>query len=70
MQRDPTPDVFRTLFAAYADALIVVDGAGRIVLANPSRFKKTTSVRPSPVDCVSQVPNRLAPASEIGFVHP
>jgi len=28
--------VFRTLFAAYPDALIVVDGAGTIVLANPS----------------------------------
>jgi PAS domain S-box-containing protein len=28
--------VFRTLFAAYADALVVVDGAGTIVLANPS----------------------------------
>src|SRR6476661_5623229 len=36
MDRGPTPDVFRTLFAAYADALIVVDGGGRIVLANPS----------------------------------
>jgi PAS domain S-box-containing protein len=31
-----TPEVFRTLFSAYADALIVVDGGGRIVLANPS----------------------------------
>jgi PAS domain S-box-containing protein len=29
-------DVFRTLFAAYADALIVADQKGRIVLANPS----------------------------------
>ena len=28
--------VFRTLFAAYPDALVVVDGAGTIVLANPS----------------------------------
>ena len=28
--------VFRTLFAAYPDSLIVVDGAGTIVLANPS----------------------------------
>jgi len=28
--------VFRTLFAAYADALVVVDGTGTIVLANPS----------------------------------
>jgi len=36
MERGPTPDVFRTLFSAYADALIVVDGGGRIVLANPS----------------------------------
>jgi PAS domain S-box-containing protein len=29
-------DVFRSLFAAYPDALIVADSAGRIVLANPS----------------------------------
>jgi len=28
--------VFRTLFAAYPDALVVVDSAGTIVLANPS----------------------------------
>ena len=28
--------VFRTLFAAYPDALLVVDAAGHIVLANPS----------------------------------
>ena len=28
--------VFRTLFAAYPDALIVVDGGGTVVLANPS----------------------------------
>jgi PAS domain S-box-containing protein len=28
--------VFRTLFAAYPDALLVVDSAGTIVLANPS----------------------------------
>ncbi|HWH81032.1 MAG TPA: PAS domain S-box protein [Burkholderiaceae bacterium] len=30
------PDVFRSLFAAYPDALIVADAAGAIVLANPS----------------------------------
>ena len=29
-------DVFRSLFAAYPDALIVADAAGRVVLANPS----------------------------------
>jgi len=29
-------DVFRTLFAAYPDALIVADGRGTIVLANPA----------------------------------
>jgi PAS domain S-box-containing protein len=28
--------LYRTLFLAYADALVVADGAGRIVLANPS----------------------------------
>ena len=28
--------VYRTLFLAYPDALVVADGAGRIVLANPS----------------------------------
>jgi len=28
--------VFRTLFSAYPDALLVVDGSGHIVLANPS----------------------------------
>ncbi|NUZ08504.1 PAS domain S-box protein [Piscinibacter koreensis] len=30
------PTVFRTLFAAYPDALIVADASGAIVLANPS----------------------------------
>ena len=37
--RAEAPDVngvFRSLFAAYPDALIVADAAGRIVLANPS----------------------------------
>jgi len=29
-------DVFRTLFVAYPDALVVADGAGKIVLANPA----------------------------------
>ena len=29
-------DVFRSLFTAYPDALIVADAAGRVVLANPS----------------------------------
>ena len=29
-------EVYRSLFAAYPDALIVADGAGKIVLANPS----------------------------------
>src|SRR5439155_8447223 len=29
-------DVFRTLFIAYPDALVVADPAGKIVLANPS----------------------------------
>src|SRR5215831_11334233 len=34
---DATVDaVFRTLFLAYPDALVVADGSGRIVLANPS----------------------------------
>ncbi len=28
--------VFRTLFSSYPDALVVVDGGGRVVLANPS----------------------------------
>jgi len=28
--------LYRTLFLAYADALVVADGAGRVVLANPS----------------------------------
>ena len=30
------PSVFRTLFAAYPDALIVADARGRVVLANPA----------------------------------
>ena len=45
---DPTPpgpsliddlNVFRTLFAAYPDALIVADASGAIVLANPTAAK-------------------------------
>jgi PAS domain S-box-containing protein len=32
----PVDPLYRTLFLAYADALVVADGAGRIVLANPS----------------------------------
>ena len=28
--------IYRSLFAAYADALLLVDTAGRIVLANPA----------------------------------
>jgi PAS domain S-box-containing protein len=32
----PVDALYRTLFLAYADALVVADGAGRIVLANPS----------------------------------
>ena len=33
---DETESVFRTLFAAYPDALVVADANGNIVLANPS----------------------------------
>jgi PAS domain S-box-containing protein len=37
LQNGPSVDaVYRTLFLAYPDALVVADGAGRIVLANPS----------------------------------
>ena len=37
LQNGPSVDaVYRTLFVAYPDALVVADGAGRIVLANPS----------------------------------
>jgi PAS domain S-box-containing protein len=36
-QNAPSVDaLYRTLFLAYADALVVADGSGRIVLANPS----------------------------------
>jgi PAS domain S-box-containing protein len=33
---DEIESVYRTLFLAYLDALVVADGAGRIVLANPA----------------------------------
>ncbi|MDE2148063.1 MAG: PAS domain S-box protein [Burkholderiales bacterium] len=58
------PSLYRSLFAAYPDALLLVDGAGTIVLSNPEASRllgySADELRGLPVDAL--VPDAIRPA--------